>query len=112
MPDRELVIDGTYRHFRGELYKVLEEAKAQEDLLDGFFGIIPWLGSYKVLINSDIKKGQQIILYRKLSGDVVFVREKEEFLEVLGDKKEGTMYYRFEFVADVNKINVTGLKEG
>lgn len=100
MSDREIVIGGTCRHFRGDLYKVLEEAKAQEDLLDGFFGIIPWLGPDKVLVLSDIKKGQQIVLYCKVAGDIILAREKDEFLEVLGNGT--TMYYRFELVADAS----------
>lgn len=100
MSDRGLVVGGTYRHWKGDLYKAIAEAKAKERLIEGFFGEVPWLDFGNVLVVSDIKKGQQIVLYEGSIKDVVFAREKEEFLEVLGDEDEGTMYYRFELVIE------------
>ena len=71
---RKLVKNGIYKHFKGDLFIVLDEAKNCED-------------------------GTTVVVYRALYGDhQLFVREKEMFLsEVDHDKyPDVKQKYRFE----------------
>ncbi|MDR1002789.1 MAG: DUF1653 domain-containing protein [Oscillospiraceae bacterium] len=60
---KELVINGTYRHFKGNLYKVLHIAKHSETLeryvvyqaLYGEFGI--WVRPYEMFVEDVTRDG-------------------------------------------------------
>lgn len=76
---RDIVIEGVYRHFKGNLYRIEGIARDSED-------------------------GQEMVIYRQLYGDgSLWVRNKEMFLsEVDGEKyPDVKQKYRFELVEEV-----------
>lgn len=60
-----------YRHFKGGLYKIIGIGKHSET---------------------------QELLVIYCSKSEIWVRPLDNFLEILGDKSEGTSYYRFQLV--------------
>lgn len=73
---RELIINGIYRHFKGNLYKVIG-----------------------VALDSETK--EEIVIYETLYGEKnLWVRKKEMFLSEVDRQKypEVTQKYRFELI--------------
>ena len=90
MTDRELVIGGTYRHWKtGRLYEVLAEWVAEHAYSSGSVFFFEKHGD--VVVAGHIKKNEIGVIYKD-KDNRQFVREKSSFLE----KVEGRN--RFELV--------------
>ena len=77
---REVLIGKKYKHFKGHIIEVLYLAKDSEDLRD-------------------------LVVYKHVDDDVIWVRNKEEFLSEVDHKKYPNVEqtYRFELATDVGK---------
>lgn len=94
---RGLLTGRIYRHWKGNLYKVLGEIKIKNKFREGMALRLDPFGF--VIATTSLPQGCDAVIYQDKDGSK-YAREKNSFLEVLGDKVEGTMYYRFELVAD------------
>lgn len=93
---RILEIGATYRHWKaGRLYKVLGEVEIKNRYQNGMAIRLKEFGV--AILSTTILPGDIAVVYEDEAGHK-FAREKESFLEILGDEQEGTMYYRFEKV--------------
>lgn len=92
--DRQLKIGATYRHWKaGSLYEVLGEIEIKNNFRHGMaLRLVPY---GFVVASTPLEEGDIGVIYKNKSGNK-FAREKNNFLEVLGDEQEGTKYYRFE----------------
>jgi hypothetical protein len=94
MSEREVVVGGTYRDWKGDLYSVFSKIPIKSKFKKG-----TTLGASMgfSLCETDLNPGDVGIVYGHSTQR--FIQEESNFLEVLGDKDEGTMYYRFELVS-------------
>ena len=60
----------TYRHYKGQDYKIIA-----------------------IALHADTQ--EQLVVYQSLKDNRAWVRSLADFTSVLGDKGEGTCYYRF-----------------
>ena len=72
---RDIVIGGTYQHFKGGIYQVLDVAKDSETSLD-------------------------VVIYKNLANDSLWVRNKDMFLSEVDHEKypNVTQKWRFELI--------------
>lgn len=70
MSESVVKINSIYQHYKGGLYKVVGIAKDGEDLKD-------------------------IVVYENIETSKLWTRSLSNFVEVLGDDREGTHYHRF-----------------
>ena len=73
---RELKINGIYRHFKGNLYQIIDVAMDSETL-------------------------EEFVIYKRVDGDTsLWIRKKEMFLSVVDHNKypDVEQKYRFELV--------------
>lgn len=76
---QDLVTGGIYRHFKGNLYKVVGTAKHSETL-------------------------EPMVIYQALYGDFgLWVRPKSMFLETV--ERDGKSFPRFEFTGETEKVD-------
>jgi hypothetical protein len=90
----EVVVGGTYRDWKGDLYSVFSKIPIKSKFKKG-----TTLGASMgfSLCETDLNPGDVGIVYGHSTQR--FIQEESNFLEILGDKDEGTMYYRFELVS-------------
>lgn len=94
--EKQLKIGATYRHWKaGRLYKVLGEIEIKNRYRNGMALRLEKFGF--VILSTAMLPGDIAVIYEDEAGHK-FAKEKGSFLEVLGDKEEGTSYYRFEEV--------------
>lgn len=76
---QQIKVNSIYQHWKGNLYQIVGIAKDAETLED-------------------------IVVYRSLDNNQIWVRSLANFTEILGDKdSEGTCYYRFSLV-DISSV--------
>jgi hypothetical protein len=90
------IVGATYRHWEGDLYRaigfILIKNNFRKDM-----AIRTDLGF--AICCTPLAPGDEAFIYQSKYGEK-FIRTRESFAEVLGDKDEGTMYYRFQRVAE------------
>jgi hypothetical protein len=93
---RKLIIDGTYRHYKGGLYTALGTLTPRQYLGKDMVLRTELYGD--LLCASDILANEDAVVYTVYKSDssTKFLREKSNFLAVLG--KPTSQYYRFEEV--------------
>lgn len=99
MPKRKISL-GTYQHWKGGLYKVVGVVLIDRPWKEGDEGTAQCSNlALDALATSDLMAGDIAVVYSNIDSNATYLREQENFLEVLGDKDEGNQYYRFMRVA-------------
>lgn len=88
-----------YRHWKGGEYTICYVFISEFDYVEGAeIAATP----SAITAASDIYGGNEVVVYRDRSGRV-WARSLSNFLEVLGDPTEGTMFYRFSLISEAKQ---------
>jgi len=95
--ERELVIGGVYRNVKGFTYIALglysvQKAAQEHQIVKTPFGV--------AIASSALSIGEAVVYCSTLNREARYVRGLDNFLAIIGDFDEGTMYYRFELLSD------------
>jgi hypothetical protein len=90
------IVGTTYRHWKGDLYRAIGFILIKNNFREGM--AIKTEFGYAIC-STPLAPGDEAFVYQSEDGEK-FVRTRESFAEVLGDKDEGTMYYQFQRIME------------